>query len=107
MSAKKRLPGDPHDNPTRKVESMSSLAADLLLREHGLDDDSGRRLRSSPPSGRDAYSEPWRPSTSPPPPPHGLATEPPPRRGLRIALLVVGAVLLVVLSVTVTLLVAR
>jgi hypothetical protein len=135
MNAKKHPPIDPPDpslHPTRKVESMSSIAAELLLQEHEgrFDEQTGRRLRSShppafdpssvPPSPvsaevlRPVYpdasqwaSPPWRPSISPtmfashsPTPAKRPAT-------LRIALLAGGALLLVVLSVTITLLVTR
>ena len=134
MNGKKRPPIDPLDpslHPTRKVESMSSIAAELLLREQDgrLDEQTGRRLRSNRPPALDVgYSDPaavqsepwgsastgapswqgrpWRPSL----PASTLAGQPqaPPRNGpLRVALLAGGAVLLVLLSVLVTLLVTR
>ena len=130
MNAKKHPPNpfDPSLHPTRKVESMSSIAAELLLQEHDgrFDEQSGRRLRSDRTPALDAYadpqpvqSEPWRPvysDTSPwqaqswrPSIPPTMFASPPARRSaaLRIALLVGGALVLVVLSVTVTLLVTR
>jgi len=132
MNGKKRPPIDPLDpslHPTRKVESMSSIAAELLLREQdgGLDEQTGRRLRSNRPPALDGDSDPaavqserwgaaptgapslqgrpWRPSL----PASTFAGQPQaPRQGpLRVALLVGGAVLLVLLSVLVTLLVTR
>jgi hypothetical protein len=133
MNAKKQPPIDPFDvslHPTRKVESMSSIAAELLLQEHDgrFEEQSGRRLRSDRSPAIDAYSdpapvhsEPWRPvygDTSPwqsqpwrPSIPPTTFANPPaaPRRSaaLRVALLAGGALLLVFLSVTVTLLVTR
>ncbi|MBX3208884.1 MAG: hypothetical protein KF764_27885 [Labilithrix sp.] len=105
MNAKKRLPADPHDNPTRKVESMSSIAAELLLQEQDgrFDEGSGRRIRSSPPPARDSYSEPWRPSA----PPAFVAEASSSGRVVRVAALAGGAVLLVLLTVVATLFVAR
>ncbi|MBX3199489.1 MAG: hypothetical protein KF894_15250 [Labilithrix sp.] len=105
MNARKRLPGDPHDNPTRKVESMSSIAAELLLQEQdaGFDEGSGRRIRSSPPPAYDTASQPWRPSA----PPAFAAPAPTTSRAMRIAALAGGAVLLVLLTVAATLFVAR
>ena len=151
MNAKKHPPVDLPDaslNPTRKVESMSSIAAELLLQEQDghFDEQSRRRLRSNRPPALDAYSEPplplqtepwrpvdagvsaqstqsepwrpvysdsaawqsqaWRPSAPPP-----LASQPLPAAtrsiAARVALLVGGALLLVALSVTVTLLLTR
>jgi len=124
MNAKKHSPADTIDpslNPTRKVESMTSLAAELLLQEHELDEQSGRRLRPDRPAGLDrhfdpsaAQSPPWRPSAPPAQPPFAsasrptLASQPASRPGAgRIALLVGGALLLVALSVTMTLLLSR
>lgn len=122
MNAKKRPPFDPFDpslHPTRKVESMSSIAAELLLREHDgeFEDRSGRRLRSDRPGAIEAYVDPaWQSQPlriSAPPPPPSFATHAPAvayphsSRAARIVLLVGGALLLVALSVTVTLLVSR
>ncbi len=125
MSAKKHLPGDTIDpslHPTRKVESMTSLAAELLLREHDaaqergavFDDRSGRRLRMERLPAFDAYPDPplwqsqaWRATTPTPPPSLASQPLPPSRTGARIALLVAGALILVALSVTMTLLLSR
>ncbi len=165
MNAKKHPPvdlPDPSLNPTRKVESMSSIAAELLLQEHDnrvgdvgdgridegrvdegrFDEQSRRRLRSNRPPALDAYSEPsvpgqtdpWRPVYADPsahsepwrpvysdsaawqsqgwrpsvPPPFGNPPPPATRSvAARIALLVAGALILVALSVTATLLVTR
>jgi hypothetical protein len=116
MNAKKRLPGDPHDNPTRKVESMSSMAAELLLQsqERRFEEETGKRMRSTPPPAYGPSPEPWRASA--PPPVYGTSPEawrasaPPlsaPKQTARVGLLALAAVLLVVLSVAATLLVTR
>ena len=133
MNAKKHPPIDPSDpslHPTRKVESMSSIAAELLLQDLDgqFDEQTGRRLRSSHPPALDPSSSPpepkeiwrpvypdasqwqsppWRPSI--PPTMFASHSRAPTKRPatLRIALLAGGALLLVVLSVTITLLVTR
>jgi hypothetical protein len=116
MNVKRRppaLPLDPSLHPTRKVESMSSLAAELLLQgqDESLDDVSAPRVRSNPPPfdnrpSRPTQSEPRHPSA---PPATFYVAQPPlrTRSGARIALLVVGALLLVGVTVMVTLVVAR
>ena len=108
MNAKRPpgLPLDPSLHPTRKVESMSSIAAELMLKEQegNFDEPSGRRLRSSRPppfDGRPSRPEAWRPSAPPPP------VAEPTARGPRVALLAGAAFLLVVASVIVTLIATR
>ena len=119
MNVKKRPPFDPSDpslQPTRKVESMSSIAAELLLKEldAAFDDRSEKRLRSDRPPALDAgagadptwQSQPWRMTATTTD--ASLALPAAPRPGAKtVVLLIAGALLLVAASVAVTLLVTR
>ncbi len=117
MNVKKRPPFDPSDpslQPTRKVESMSSIAAELLLKEldAAFDDRSQKRLRSDRPPALDAgadptwQSQPWRMTATTTD--ASLALPAASRPGAKtVVLLIAGALLLVAASVAVTLLVTR